>query len=50
MLLVEDDRVLADLLVWHFDREGFDVRHTADGDEALLLAEEFAPTSSCSTG
>jgi len=43
MLLVEDDRVLADLLVWHFEREGFAVRHTADGDEALLLAEEFAP-------
>jgi two-component system phosphate regulon response regulator PhoB len=43
MLLVEDDRVLADLLVWHFDREGFDIRHTGDGDEALLLAEEFAP-------
>jgi len=43
MLLVEDDRVLADLLVWHFEREGFAVRHTADGDEALLLAEELAP-------
>jgi two-component system phosphate regulon response regulator PhoB len=43
MLLVEDDRVLADLLVWHFEREGFDIRHTGDGDEALLLAEEFAP-------
>jgi two-component system phosphate regulon response regulator PhoB len=43
MLLVEDDRVLADLLVWHFEREGFAVRHTADGDEALLLAEEFVP-------
>ena len=43
MLLVEDDRVLAELLVWHFDREGFDIRQTGDGDEALLLAEEFAP-------
>jgi two-component system phosphate regulon response regulator PhoB len=43
MLLVEDDRVLADLLVWHFEREQFAVRHTADGEEALLLAEEFAP-------
>jgi two-component system phosphate regulon response regulator PhoB len=43
MLLVEDDRVLADLLVWHFEREQFTIRHTADGEEALLLAEEFAP-------
>ncbi|MBV9931099.1 MAG: phosphate regulon transcriptional regulator PhoB [Alphaproteobacteria bacterium] len=43
MLLVEDDRVLADLLVWHFEREQFVIRQTGDGDEALLLAEEFAP-------
>jgi two-component system phosphate regulon response regulator PhoB len=43
MLLVEDDRVLADLLVWHFEREGFEVRWTADGDEALLLARESVP-------
>ena len=43
MLLVEDDRVLADLLVWHFEREGFEVRRTADGEEALLLAQEQVP-------
>ena len=43
MLLVEDDRVLADLLVWHFEREQFDVRWTTDGDEALLLARESVP-------
>ena len=43
MLLVEDDRILADLLVWHFEREQFEVRWTADGDEALLLAEENVP-------
>ena len=40
LLLVEDDRALADLLMWHFDREGYDIVRTADGDEALLLAEE----------
>jgi two-component system, OmpR family, phosphate regulon response regulator PhoB len=43
LLLVEDDRALADLLLWHFDREGYDVERTADGDEALLLAEEQTP-------
>ena len=31
LLLVEDDRALADLLMWHFDREGYDVVRTADG-------------------
>ena len=43
MLLVEDDAALAELLIWHFQREDFDVRHTADGEEALLLAQEDAP-------
>ena len=43
LLLVEDDRALAELLLWHFEREDFAVVHTADGDEALLLAEERAP-------
>ena len=43
LLLVEDDRALADLLTWHFDREGYDIVRTADGDEALLLAEERTP-------
>jgi two-component system phosphate regulon response regulator PhoB len=43
MLLVEDDKVLADLLVWHFEREQFDVRLTADGEEALILAQEEVP-------
>jgi len=43
MLLVEDDKPLADLLVWHFSRENFDVRWTPDGDEALLLARESVP-------
>jgi two-component system phosphate regulon response regulator PhoB len=43
LLLVEDDRALADLLIWHFDREGYDIVRTADGDEALMLAEERPP-------
>jgi two-component system phosphate regulon response regulator PhoB len=43
LLLAEDDRALADLLTWHFTREGYDIVRTADGDEALLLAEERTP-------
>src|SRR3954467_10864719 len=43
MLLVEDDAILADLLVWHFEREQFDIARTGDGEEALLLAEEHVP-------
>jgi two-component system phosphate regulon response regulator PhoB len=43
MLLVEDDVQLASLLVWHFEREQFEVRATGDGEEALLLAQEQMP-------
>jgi two-component system, OmpR family, phosphate regulon response regulator PhoB len=43
MLLVEDDAALAELLVWHFQRENFDIRHTADGEEARLIAQESPP-------
>ncbi|MBB4085837.1 phosphate regulon transcriptional regulator PhoB [Sphingomonas carotinifaciens] len=43
MLLVEDDAALAELLVFHFKREDFEVTHTPDGEEALLLARETAP-------
>ncbi len=43
MLLVEDDAALAELLVYHFKREDFDVAQTADGEEALLMAQETPP-------
>ena len=43
LLLVEDDAALAELLIWHFNREEFTVEHTADGEEALLLAQEGPP-------
>jgi two-component system phosphate regulon response regulator PhoB len=43
MLLVEDDAALAELLVYTFKREDFDVRQTPDGEEALLLARERTP-------
>jgi two-component system, OmpR family, phosphate regulon response regulator PhoB len=43
MLLVEDDPGLSELLTWHFEREDFEVDHTVDGEEALLLAREVPP-------
>lgn len=43
MLLVEDDPALSELLIWHFEKAGFDIRHTVDGEEALLLARETPP-------
>lgn len=43
MLLVEDDRALAELLIWHFEREDFEVQRTGDGEEALLMAQESPP-------
>ena len=43
MLLVEDDPAIAELVAWHFKREDYEVKHTPDGEEALLLAKEAAP-------
>jgi two-component system, OmpR family, phosphate regulon response regulator PhoB len=42
-LIVEDDRALTELLVWHFDSAGYKVRHTTDGSEALLMVREQIP-------
>src|SRR5205809_572565 len=43
LLLVEDDRQLAELVHFHFDRAGYEVTRTGDGDEALILTEEVRP-------
>jgi two-component system, OmpR family, phosphate regulon response regulator PhoB len=43
LLVIEDDIALAELLVWNFEAQGFSVRQTADGEEALLLAQEESP-------
>jgi len=43
LLLVEDDRALADLVSFHFERSGYDVTRTGDGEEPLILAEEVKP-------
>ena len=39
LLLVEDDRALADLVTFHFERAGYDVTRTGDGEEALMLLD-----------
>ena len=43
VLLVEDDAALAEMVAWHLSRQDLDVEQTADGDEALLIAQENPP-------
>ena len=43
LLLVEDDRAIAELIEFHFAREGYTVTRTANGEEALILVDEIRP-------
>lgn len=43
LLLVEDDAALAELVQWHFAKEGYAIRHTPNGEEALILTRERLP-------
>jgi len=43
LILVEDDPSLAELLEFRFEKEGYDVRVTSDGDEALVMVREDLP-------
>jgi two-component system, OmpR family, phosphate regulon response regulator PhoB len=43
VLVVEDDPALAELLVWHLSNEGYAVRQTGDGEQALVLVREQLP-------
>ncbi len=43
ILLVEDDRALAELIDFHLHKAGYETRRTASGDEALLLVRESPP-------
>ena len=43
LLVVEDDRAIAELLKHHFTKEGFTVTTTGSGEEALVLVEEIRP-------
>ena len=43
VLIAEDDTNLVELLTYNFEKEGFAVVQTEDGEEALVLAQEQAP-------
>jgi len=43
VLVVEDDRALCELLTWNLSAEGYQVRSTSDGEEALLMVQEQMP-------
>ncbi len=43
LLLVEDDRAIADLVKFHFTRAGYTVTSTPSGEEALILVDEIRP-------
>jgi len=43
LLVVEDDRPIAELLKHHFTAAGYKVTTTPDGDEALILIDEVKP-------
>ena len=43
ILLVEDDRALVELLVFHLSREDYEIDSTPDGEDALLRAREAPP-------
>lgn len=43
VLVVEDDTALCELLTWNLSAEGYDVRSTPDGEEALLMVREQVP-------
>ena len=43
LLLVEDDRSIAELVKFHFTRAGYKVTSTPNGEEAMILIEEIRP-------
>lgn|SRR5688572_13846332 len=43
ILLVEDDKALANVYISRLQLEGFEVRHVLNGEEALSAALEFRP-------
>lgn len=43
ILIVEDDAALCELLTWNLSAEGYEVRNTSSGDEALLMVREQQP-------
>jgi DNA-binding response OmpR family regulator len=44
ILIIEDDHFLSSLLKGRLEKEGFEVAQAFDGEEAMKLLEEGAPT------
>ena len=43
ILLVEDDKALQKLIVYNFQKEGFNIETVSDGEEALYFIKENYP-------
>lgn len=43
ILLVEDDEALAKVYIARLELEGFDIKHVANGEQALSVAVAFKP-------
>ncbi len=43
VLIVDDDRLVADTLTLIFEKNGFKAKAAYSADEALILSREFAP-------
>ena len=43
VLIVEDEKALADLLQYNLEKEGYRVSLASDGEEALIMADEDRP-------
>jgi len=43
ILIVEDDVALSELIEWNLKSEGYKVRKTPDGEEALIMVREQMP-------
>lgn len=43
ILVVDDEKPIADIVKFNLNKEGFDVYCAYDGDEALQLVEEVQP-------
>lgn len=50
LLLIEDDEAIAELIVWHFAREGFRSARPPTASKRSSSSRNACPTSSCSTG
>ena len=43
ILVVDDEKPIADILQFNLKKEGYDVECAYDGNEALEMVEEFKP-------